>query len=142
MNNISANSSKDIFNIEIPTFDTGAISTGTVAPEKNVSSSELGFVANKSLISFGIMFICILVFVILALLFKNAKKVEPRQRQVPERKRYYSEKVRQERVENVYEEPKNENHLYRNSSKKRSSLSTPTSVNKCIRLFLENTSEN
>ena len=137
-----ASNNKDMFSIQIPTFDSGAISTGTVAPEKNVSSSEMGFVASKSLISFGVMFICILIFIIFALLFKNAKKVEPRQRQMPERKRYYSEKVRQEQIETDYEEPKSENNLYRNSSKKRSSLSTPNSINKCIRAFLENTKEN
>lgn len=140
---ISANS-KDMFNIEIPTFDSGAIATSYVAPETSVSQSEFDVVANKSLISFGVMLVCILIFLVIAFLFKNKKQSVVESKHIPEKRRYNynSEKVHTERVEQEYEQPENENMLYRHGSKKRSSLSTPNSINKCIRAFLENTKEN
>ena len=143
MNNsiyISANS-KDMFNIEIPTFDSGAIATSSVAPEKFVTHSEFDVVANKSLISFGVMLVSIVVFLIIVLIFKNKKQPVVEPKQFNERRRYHSEKVHNGRVEQEQEELK-ENTIYRHSSKKRSSLSTPTSINKCIKSFLENTKEN
>ena len=143
MNNstyISANS-ENMFDIAIPTFDSGAISTSSVAPEKNVSSSEFSVVANKSLISFGVMLVCIIVFLIFVLLFKNKKQEVVEYKQPPERKRYQEEKNRNEQVIEEYEQYQ-EHSVYRHSAKKRSSLSTPTSINKCIKAFLENTREN
>ena len=146
MNNstyISANS-ENMFDIAIPTFDSGAISTGSVAPEKNVSTSEFSVVANKSLISFGVMLVCIIVFLIFVLIFKNKKQEVVEYKQSPERKGYQEEKNRNEQVIEEYEqyEQYQEHSVYRHSSKKRSSLSTPTSINKCIKAFLENTREN
>lgn len=145
MNNsiyISANS-KDMFNIEIPKFDSGAVTTSSVAPESNSLSSEFGVVANKSVISFGVMIFCILFFLLLVFIFKNSKKTQISQRQIPERRKYNTqERISVEQREEIYEQQRNETALYRHSSKRRSSLSTPTSINKCIRAFLENTREN
>ena len=71
MNNISADNSKDIFNIDIPAFDSGAMPTRTVAPDKNVYRSEYDAVANKSFISFGVMLLCILIFLFFVFIFKK-----------------------------------------------------------------------
>ena len=69
-----ASNNKDTFNIEIPRFDSGAVTTSSVAPESNPSSSEFGVVANKSIISFGVMIFCIFIFLLFVFIFKNSKK--------------------------------------------------------------------
>lgn len=138
-----ASNNKDMFNIEIPRFDSGAVTTGSVAPESNSSYSEFGVVANKSIISFGVMIFCIFIFLLFVFIFKNSKKTQVPQRQIQERRKYNTqERVCVEQSEEIYEQRQNETALYRHNSKKRSSLSTPTSINKCIRAFLENTREN
>lgn len=142
MNNIVANSSKDIFNIEIPSFDSGAITTQAVAPEKNVSNSEFAVIANKSFLSFGIMLLCILIFLIFVFLYKKKQTPQISNIQTLERKKTSFEKEKIEQVRDRYDFQQNESSSQRYNSKKRSSLSTPTSINKCIKAFLENTREN
>ncbi len=43
-------------------------------PEEAMNSSELAFVANKSLVSFGTMAICIIIILICAFILKNKKQ--------------------------------------------------------------------
>ena len=142
MNNISADNSKDIFNIDIPAFDSGAMATRTVVPDENVYRSEYDAVANKSFISFGVMLLCILIFLFFVFIFKKRQSSQNVSVPSPERRKYSYENQNAEQIENRYVAEEKEQPSYRYNSKKRSSLSTPTSINKCIKSFLENTKEN
>lgn len=139
-----AENSKDMFNIDIPAFDAGDVTT-TVAPPAPMPKpqpSEFDFVLNKSLTSFGVTAICIVVFILFALMLR--KKTPAQETYTPHVSRVVEPKkeVVEVQEEVQHEEERNEPTLYRYSSKKRSSLSTPTSINRCIRAFLENTKEN
>lgn len=139
-----AENNKDMFNIDIPAFDAGDVSNYVETPASmpEPQPSEFDFVMNKSLTSFGAMAICIVVFILFALMLKKKKPVEEVYTPPVEIKNDTKNYEREVREEVSPEENNNEATLYRYSSKKRSSLSTPTSINRCIRAFLENTKEN
>lgn len=119
---------KDMFNINIPSFETGA-----VVPPPPVASttqqSEFDSFTAKSFVSFGTMAICIVVFLILAFIFKKRNKNK------------IDEEYTTSQAEN--EEPETE-YIPQPivSNKKKSYLNTPSSIHKCIKSFLENTKEN
>ena len=139
-NTIYIANDNDNFSIDIPSFDVGATSTGYVESQHQYDSEVS---SNKTLTSFSVMAICIVVFVIFVLLLRK------RNVQQEEYEPIVSGKIeRREKVENKSQEQNNdveersETALYRHNSKRRSSLSTPSSINKCIKAFLENTKEN
>lgn len=138
-----AENNKDMFNIDIPAFDAGDVSTSVETPASvpETQPTELNLFLDKSLTSFGVMVICIVVFILFAMMLKKKKPIEdvyvPPVRNTVEHKRQINE-VQEEQVV----EDRNDMTLYHHSSKKRSSLSTPTSINRCIKAFLENTKEN
>lgn len=140
-----AENSKDMFNIDIPAFDAGDVTTTveSPAPMPEPQPSEFDFVLNKSLTSFGVTAICIVVFILFALMLKKKNPVE--ESYVPHVSRTVEPKKQPIEVKEEIQQEEDrtaEHALYRYSSKKRSSLSTPTSINRCIRAFLENTKEN
>lgn len=135
-----AQNNNDTFNFNIPAFDTGAISTAINTPVSNEVQVEEN-VPNNSFFFLSIILVIFVVCVILAFLYRKKTQEEP--------KNYYRNAKKYQRVEPketvqsyTPEEPREKNSLYRHSSNKKTSLSTPTSINKCIRAFLENTKEN
>ena len=119
---------KDMFNLNIPSFD-----TGVEIPSPPVSEpSEIETFASKSLISFGTMAICIVLFLVIAFIFKRKKEFSSNLD-------YNIENENQNTIENSQD-----NNIVSNiASKNRNSyLNTPSSIQKCIKSFLENTKEN
>ena len=135
-----AQNNKDTFDFNIPAFDTGAISAAINTPVSNevVSKDET---PENSGVFLGFIFIIFIVCVVLAFCFRKKKPEEEKQYYSSKRKER-REYVREVPQEHIVEEPKDKTTLYRHSSNKKTSLSTPTSINKCIRAFLENTKEN
>ena len=119
---------KDMFNINIPSFD-----AGTEIPSPPVSQpSEIETFTSKSITSFGTMAICIVLFLVIAFIFKRKKEFSSNLD-------YNIENENQNTIENSQD-----NNIVSNiASKNRNSyLNTPSSIQKCIKSFLENTKEN
>ncbi len=107
----------DIMDIPISEYDT--TSEIPAEPVNKDTGSEVSFLAGKLFVSFGTLLICIAVFIVFAFLLK--KKIAPTESEI------------------VYEETgpmESEEVLERKSP---TTLNTPSSINKCIRTFLENT---
>ncbi len=122
---IAANS--DLFNTVIPELPKETETTVSVSSEplnleseqSSAANSELSFVMGKIAISFGVMFLCILV--IYGFYFFYKKRIKP--------------------DNNNYEYIETSN-IKHNKRKRKNTLSTPASINQCIRAFLENTKKN
>lgn len=119
---MSNSTAADLFNenFEIPSFD-----AGTTVPaqtmEKNTDSNE----GSQLPLYIGIGLAILIVVVLLSMILKKQKN-----------------KVEEEEVQ-VKEQQKEEEHkpqaIEIKASKKTNNFATPTNINKCIRLFLENT---
>ncbi len=119
---------KDMFNLNIPAFD-----AGTVVPSPPVSQpSELETFASKSITSFGTMAICIILFLVVVFILRRKKEASSTLD-------YNLKNVNQNTIENS-----DVNNTANNisSNNKNSYLNTPSSIQKCIKSFLENTKEN
>ncbi len=96
--------------------------------------SEIEYVAGKSLVSFGIMFAGILLLVIILLVIKRKKSInsdDNNKNESVEELKIKNEYVEAEKTAMI--EPKKQ------KSANLSKLSTPNTVQQCIRKFLENT---
>ena len=116
-----ANNEADVVDIPITEYD--AVAEVQQNSASNKAPSELSFVAGKLLVSFGALLICIAIFLVLAFLYKrklakNSGVVEDDDFPLAE------EELPQPKVQ---------------VQSSASTLNTPSSVNKCIRSFLENT---
>ena len=119
---------KDMFNINIPSFD-----AGMEVPAPPVSQpTEIESFASKSLISFGTMAICIIIFLILIFIFKRKKELT-------NTITYNIENENNDTINNNEETPEKN---FVAQKKINSYLNTPSSIQKCIKSFLENTKEN
>lgn len=119
---------KDMFNINIPSFDTG----GAVPPppvSSAVQTSEFESFTEKSLVSFSTMAICIVIFLIIVFIIKK------RNSSAINTEREYKQEQNIENDNDYIHQPIIQN-------KRKSYLSTPSSIHKCIKSFLENTKEN
>lgn len=135
-----AQNNKDTLNLNIQSFDTGAISTAINTPVQNDVVFDENDISNNSTFFLSIIFVIFVVFLILAFVFRKKNNVvEPKYNASSRRER--REYVREVSSDEVTEQ-REKTSLYRHSSNKKTSLSTPTSINKCIRAFLENTKEN
>ncbi len=123
---IADNNNTDMFDIEIPAFDTG--SEIPPLPDIQNEQSEMQSFAAKSFTSFGAMFICIAIFLIIVLIIKKKKS----------------------KTDSVYEKEETSDENYEQMEEteepvvaitKSSNLNTPSSIHKCILSFLENTKE-
>ena len=133
-----AQNNKDTLNI--PSFDTGAISAAINTPVPSDTGFDESGLSDNSTFFLSFIFILFVVFLILAFVFRkksNDTEIKYNTNSRRERREYVRE-VAQEQVVEQSEKTS----LYRHSSNKKTSLSTPTSINKCIRAFLENTKEN
>ena len=119
---------KDMFNINIPSFDAGTEIPSPPVPQP----SEIETFTSKSITSFGTMAICIVLFLVIAFIFKRKKEFSSNLD-------YNIENENQNTIENSQD-----NNIVSNiASKNRNSyLNTPSSIQKCIKSFLENTKEN
>lgn len=112
----------DLFNNTIPDLPSESESTvenvsSSVSLTGNDAKAELSFVGNKVLISFGVMFLSIIIlFVLLSLLGKNKNKKN-----------------------NDYSLNEKTLRRYNKNANTKNSLSTPLSVEQCIKSFLERT---
>ena len=116
-----ANNEADVVDIPITEYD--AVAEVQQNSASNKAPSELSFVAGKLFVSFGALLICIAIFLVLAFLYKrklakNSGVVEDEDFPLAE------EELPQPKVQ---------------VQSSASTLNTPSSVNKCIRSFLENT---
>ena len=119
---------KDMFNLNIPSFD-----TGVEIPSPQVSKpSEIETFASKSLISFGTMAICLVIFLIIAFIFKRKREFSTVQN-------YDIENKNTNTIDNVDKNSLSNSITYKNIN---SYLNTPSRIQKCIKSFLENTKEN
>jgi len=126
---IADNNNTDMFDIEIPAFDTG--SEIPPPPDFQNQPSEMQNFAAKSFTSFGAMFVCIAIFLIIVWIIKKKK--------AQTNSVYENEEEPGENYEQI-EEAEPEEPVQ--AIKKSSNLNTPSSIHKCILSFLENTKEN
>ncbi len=133
--NINANNPVDVdmFDIEIPKLNT----ISEVPPLPNVeptpAKTEIEHIADKSFISFGTMFICIAIILIFAFIYKKRK--EARQIQIQEEEDNTSvEETESDDKEEISEQEEKPAYSPR---KRHTTLSTPESISKCIKAFLD-----
>ena len=119
---MSNSSAKDLFNnnFEIPSFD-----AGTTVPAQTVAKEPVQTNNDSMPIYVGIGITVLIVIIILAKLLKKPNK------------QILSENI--ESNEEVKEEVQHPQVVEIRATKKSSCFATPTNINKCIRLFLENT---
>ena len=134
--------SDEIIDIDVPTFDTGAVESGTLVPVSNVNTNEMNVVANKAFVSFGTMLLCIVIFLVFAYFFKKKNFSELFYHFQTKLQEYIPSKGTSEEIESTEQKQSVKTSQYSPRPKKRSTLNTPTSISKCIRAFLENTKEN
>ncbi|MBQ8887670.1 MAG: hypothetical protein IJY61_08225 [Candidatus Gastranaerophilales bacterium] len=136
-----AQNNKDTLNINsIRAFDTGAISSAINTPVSNDTGYDESEFSNNSTFFLSFIFIIFVIFLVLAFIFKKKNNSAEKKYNVGSRKerREYVREVASDEVS----EQREKTSLYRYNSNRKTSLSTPTSINKCIRAFLENTQEN
>ena len=119
---MSNSSAADLFNnkFEIPSFD-----AGTTVPAQTVAKQPVKTSNDSIPMYIGIGIIVLIIIIIISKLIKRQNK------QILQEEIYISEETRTETQSPQVVEIK--------TSKKNNSFATPTNINKCIRLFLENT---
>lgn len=119
---MSNSSTKDLFNnnFAIPSFD-----AGTTVPAQTVAKEPVKTNNDSMPMYIGIGITVLIVIIVLAKLLKKQNK------------QILSEDI--EANEEVKETVQHPQVVEIRATKKNSSFATPTNVNKCIRLFLENT---
>ncbi|MBQ4077594.1 hypothetical protein IJD15_00235 [bacterium] len=119
---MSNSSAKDLFNnnFEIPSFD-----AGTTVPAQTVAKDNVKTTNDAIPMYIGIGIIVLIVIIALSKLLKKSNK------------QVLSENI--ENTETTEEKTPHPQVVEIRASKKNSNFATPTNINKCIRLFLENT---
>ncbi len=119
---------KDMFNINIPSFDAGM----EVPSPPTSKPSEIESFTSKSLTSFGTMAICIIIFLILIFIFKRKKEFI----------NTINYNTENDNNNTINDNKENSEKNFVPQKKINSYLNTPSSIQKCIKSFLENTKEN
>ncbi len=109
---------------EIPPLPENAETVETTESPQMQEHSEASFIMEKLFISFGALLICIVIFIVLAFIFKR--------KLADKNKIYPDENVSPQSEDNSQSEDNYEDDIP-------TVLSTPAGINKCIRAFLENT---
>ena len=140
---VADNNNTDMFDIQIPSFDTGSELPLPVVSSRQ--TSEFESFANKSLISFGTMLICIVIFLVIVLIIKKRKSKADYQTNNYQTD-YLGVNDKSAKTKSMAEgEMADDTPIPEPAvipqTKKSLNLNTPGSIHKCILSFLENTKE-